>query len=563
MNIHHKSLGLRAQPILLSALALSAFALDASAQAVFSIDYRGASIGTPATGGGCITAADLLMTPPAGVPGYGPLLPPMIFVSGGLGPPGPGLGIGFGGGAVCICPVPGMIPCARELDALSFGFDAPVKPQQMPAGVFVFSVDACTMGAPGPLAPNVASEAPVGDSAADVFESLFLPAAPVGPFLLFPLTGNSGIIDGNGLVSGSGALYPGLGLIEPRLPGPALTGDDVDALDLRGPAGAVPFPVYFSLDAAFPNACSGFPNTGSAAANGVPPGAVLVTLAPGGPPIIYAPPGILGLDLFGPGTDDLDALALTENGVAGFQVSPAPYAWAAAAPTDMLLFSVRRGSAVIGMPDSIFGAPIEPGDILVPPVAGGLSPFPGIFVAAEALGLATGRAGFAMAAEMDALDTVQPPQTGLPYCFGTAAACPCGNAGAPGNGCAHSANPLGANIAAAGIASVSADTVVLTGSGMPAGGPCLYFQGTAQAALPFGDGVLCIGGAIVRLGVKFNNLAGSSTIPSGLDPALSVMGLVPPAGGFRFYSSWYRDAALFCTPATFNVTNGVGVLWTP
>jgi hypothetical protein len=550
----------RLQPLLLSAAALGAFAAQSQAQVVFSIDYRGASIGTPATGGGCITAADLLIAP--GGPHYGAPPAPGIFVSGGLGPPGPGLGL-VPLAAVCACPAPGLAPCARELDALSFGRDALIKPVQMPAGTWIFSVDACSMSPGGALAPNVMTEAPCGDSAADVFESLVVPAAPVPPFAVVPGMGNTGIVDGNGLVSCSGAVYPGLGLVEPRFPGVALTGDDVDAIDVGPVPTAFPFPVYFSLDAAFPNVCSGVPNTGSAMAYGFPPAAVLVTMGPGGPPVVYAPPAALGLDMFGPGTDDLDALALRENGVAGFAPAAGPYAWLAAGGPDEIFFSVRRGSAVIGSPDSIFGAPIEPGDILIPPVAGGLSPFPGIFVAAEALGLATARAGAPIAAELDALDAVEPAQTGIPYCFGTAAACPCGNAGAPGNGCAHSSNPLGANIAAAGIAQVSADTVVLTGSGMPAGGPCLYFQGTAQAALPFGDGILCIGGAIIRLGVKFNNALGSSTIPSGADPVLSVMGAVPPAGGFRFSASWYRDSALFCTPATFNVANGVGVLWTP
>lgn len=553
-------MSLQRTPLLLSAAALGAFASSASAQIIFSIDFRSLSIGAPATGGGCIAAGDLLIPAPAGAPAYGPLPPPIIVVSNGFGPPGPGLGIP--GLAICACPGPAVVPCAREVDALSFGRDAIVKPVVMPAGLFVFSVDPCTMGLGGPLAPNVASEFPVRDAPADVFESLFLPVAPVAP-IFGPTIGNSGIIDGNGFVSGSGAVYPGLGLIEPRMPGPAVTGDDVDAIDVGLPTTAVLFPVYFSMDAAFGNICTGAPNSGSAAAAGFLPAAVLVTLAPGGPPIVYAPPGVLGLDFFGAGTDDLDALAICENGAAGFQVSPGPYTWLAAAPTDELFFSVRRGSAVIGLPDSIFGMPIEAGDILVPPVAGGVSPFPGIFVAAEALGLPTTRGGAGIAGELDALDVDMPPQTGLPYCFGTAAACPCGNAGAPGNGCANSGNPAGANIAASGIASVAGDTVLLTASGMPPGSPCLYFQGTAQAAVPFGDGILCVGGALVRLGVKFNNLAGSSTMPSGADPVLSVMGGVPAAGGFRFYATWYRDSALFCTPATFNVTNGVGVLWTP
>jgi hypothetical protein len=546
----------------LPALTLSGLAAGAQAQVVFSIDYRSVSIGTPATGGGCITAADLLSPPPAGVPGFGPLVPPMIALSGGFGPPAPGLGI-FAP-AACICPAPAMAACARELDAISFGRDARVKPVAMPGGTYVFSVDACSAGiAGGPLAPNVATETPVFDSAADAFESLVLPAAPVG-MVFGPFAGNSGLIDGNGLISPSGALYRGVGIVEPRMPGAAITGDDMDALDI-GVGGAVAplFPAYFSLDGAMPNPCTGIPNTGSAMAAGFPPGAVLVTFGPGGPPAMYAPPPMLGLDLFGPGTDDLDALAICENGIAGFQVAPGPYTWLLAAPTDELFFSVRRGSAVIGAPDSVFGIPIEAGDILIPPVAGGLSPFPGIWVTAESLGLLTTRGGAAMPAELDALDVVDPPETGLPYCFGTAATCPCGNAGAPGNGCANSGNPAGANLAAAGLASVAGDTVVLTGSGMPPGSPALYFQGTAKASVPFGDGLLCLGGVITRLGVKFNNAVGSSTIPSGADPALSVMGGVPPAGGIRMYQAWYRDALVFCTPSTFNLTNAVAVVWTP
>ncbi|MEQ1728806.1 MAG: hypothetical protein ABL982_10525, partial [Vicinamibacterales bacterium] len=43
-----------------------------------------------------------------------------------------------------------------------------------------------------------------------------------------------------------------------------------------------------------------------------------------------------------------------------------------------------------------------------------------------------------------------PPPAGVPYCFGdgTGTACPCGNAGAAGNGCASSINANGANLAA-------------------------------------------------------------------------------------------------------------------
>src|SRR6185369_13392765 len=100
-------------------------------------------------------------------------------------------------------------------------------------------------------------------------------------------------------------------------------------------------------------------NTGSAISNGFLPGAILNTPAPGAAPVVYAPPLMLGLDLAGPGRDDLDALALLENGIPGYQPGPGG---------DVVRFSVRRGSAVIGVIDSLQGLPIEPGDILGPPM---------------------------------------------------------------------------------------------------------------------------------------------------------------------------------------------------
>jgi hypothetical protein len=35
------------------------------------------------------------------------------------------------------------------------------------------------------------------------------------------------------------------------------------------------------------------------------------------------------------------------------------------------------------------------------------------------------------------------------------------------------------------------------------------------------------------------------------------------APGDRYYQVWYRNAAAFCGPDTFNLTNGLRVTWTP
>ena len=83
--------------------------------------------------------------------------------------------------------------------------------------------------------------------------------------------------------------------------------------------------------------------------------------------------------------DDLDALILWENGDGVFQVPTDPYSWLGPQPTDMLLFSIRRESPLTGTLDPLGSAlTIEEGDILLPL---SWSPTPGIFIAAEKLGL--------------------------------------------------------------------------------------------------------------------------------------------------------------------------------
>jgi len=148
------------------------------------------------------------------------------------------------------------------------------------------------------------------------------------------------------------------------------------------------------------------------------------------------------------------------------------------------------------------------------------------------------------------------------YCFGdgTGTACPCGNAGAAGNGCASSVNPNGGNLSSSGVASISADTLILLGSGM-ASSSVLYFQGTSQISTVFGDGLRCAGGTVIRLGTK-TNVAGASQYPELGDLSVSVRGS-NVAGNVRNYQAWYRNAAAFCTASTFNLTNGLNLTWAP
>lgn len=161
------------------------------------------------------------------------------------------------------------------------------------------------------------------------------------------------------------------------------------------------------------------------------------------------------------------------------------------------------------------------------------------------------------------------PAIGIPprsVCFGdgTGGNCPCGNVGAAGNGCPNSLNPSGALLGSTGNAAKLADTLTLRGSGMPPNTTCLYFQGNVlnAPAPPFGDGLRCATGSVVRLGVKFNSPSGASQYPDVGDTSIFVRGALPFAAGKRIYQGWYRNAAGFCTSATFNLTNGLEVDWT-
>ncbi|MFO0687052.1 MAG: hypothetical protein U0234_33615 [Sandaracinus sp.] len=175
---------------------------------------------------------------------------------------------------------------------------------------------------------------------------------------------------------------------------------------------------------------------------------------------------------------------------------------------------------------------------------------------------ATGEYG-AWLVRLDALPEAEP---GAAFCFGddSGTPCPCANPSAPATGGCMSSLGLGGALRASGVASVGADTLRLVAWDLP-NSTTLYFQGSTQenggAGTLLGDGLLCVGGSLVRLGAK-TNAGGGSSYPQAGDAPVSVRGAAT-AGATLRYQGWYRNAAAWCTSATFNLTNGYEVLWTP
>jgi len=548
----------------------------------FSVDFQGPSIGTFSTGGPQITAGDILI-PAAGL-GLGhpqqPLPPPAVLRSGGQ--------LGLSNYSTCIgTPPPDF--CPIEVDALSYGLDFRLPGTAGEPYRILFSVDEWVVGNgnPGGSGPSVTSEGgAVADACADVFTTR-LDLGP-GPVLPAPPRPNRAVIDGDGLRSAqpSGAVYPGVGLQEPTTldQGVPDGGDNIDALDVGEIPDLTTAPIYFSLDADFLDPREGFNNTGAAKSQGFEGADVLVSTGSAGISL-YASAQALGLDLFGAGTDDLDALILAENGTAGYQRSQTLYDWEDPnAPSDMLLFSVRRGSAIIGQIDSLQDRPIEEGDLLVPPLDPASNPNPGILIAAEAMGLSTQRSGGNNSDDMSAGDSrgltpfldcnnngipdwrdiasgydTDDNMNGIPdrcerpcdadpsascqTSCGCQAGSPCGNPGGAA-GCANSTG-VGALLWGTGSSSWGTDDFVLTTTNMPANKFCVLLRSRSLKSPKFGgDGLRCVGGLFQRYDLLVGDASGSLTAGPGL-VGKTLTNLNPwddiNVGETWHYQVWYRD----------------------
>jgi hypothetical protein len=141
--------------------------------------------------------------------------------------------------------------------------------------------------------------------------------------------------------------------------------------------------------------------------------------------------------------------------------------------------------------------------------------------------------------------------------------CPCQNYGTSGHGCENSAQTGGASITWFG--GTSPDTLRLVSSGELPSALTIFLQGdqVTPIVMPFGDGLRCIGGNLLRLHVTSAS-SGAAGAPGTGNPSISqksaALGDPLSPGDVRMYQAYYRDPVSPCGQF-FNVSNGVRVVW--
>ncbi len=149
---------------------------------------------------------------------------------------------------------------------------------------------------------------------------------------------------------------------------------------------------------------------------------------------------------------------------------------------------------------------------------------------------------------------------GIPFCAGDGnpLVCPCGNESDPVDraGCLNSTG-VGGRLSVTGTAVVAAGDLVLHLEGAVPGQPGMFVQGATRVAVPFRDGVLCMGNPTERLEVVFTDVAGAGTSAANV----AATGAAAP-GATRYYQAWYRDpGGVSPCGSGSNFSNGVVVDW--
>lgn len=105
-----------------------------------------------------------------------------------------------------------------------------------------------------------------------------------------------------------------------------------------------------------------------------------------------------------------------------------------------------------------------------------------------------------------------------------------------------------------GSTSVAANTLELIASGLPSGAPALFLAGRSRTSAPVGDGLLCVGGGVLRLPpLATVDLLGQASLQ--LDLSAPVFLGQATSGSTWTFQCWHRDS----TPGGSNLTDAVEV----
>ncbi|MCB9915264.1 MAG: hypothetical protein H6828_08955 [Planctomycetes bacterium] len=128
--------------------------------------------------------------------------------------------------------------------------------------------------------------------------------------------------------------------------------------------------------------------------------------------------------------------------------------------------------------------------------------------------------------------------------------------------CTTSPNSVGAGVLASttGSTSITANDLVLIGTGAPANQWGIFYYGPNQISAPFGNGVRCVGaGGIGTFRLPLTNSGPSGTYTRPLDH--NTLSHAIAAGETWNFQCWYRDPA--GGGAAFNLSDGVSVFFCP